>query len=605
MTEMSDLGKSRLRFGPFEVDLSTRELRKAETRVKLSGQPFEILTALLERPGQLVTRDELRKRVWSDDTYVDFSHGLNAAVNKLREALCDSADDPRYIETLPRRGYRFIADIEAISTVPDAVVISPPGRSDKEVAPIPNETSACLVQQCAVTSIQGSAQPTAVPPNPSSQSPAPAWKPSLIDDWESTVPVKRGTLVQLFSIIAGTVLITLGTTIFWWHWTQPPSSSEFEARLKQAAPEIAEQAVRSLKQAEPAIAEQAERALKQAAEHAHTPAAPSADSRHRERSPEAPNPKANVSGSPVTDDPALVRLAASGERLKLPEEGQSLGSPAIFRLDLKRIGAANPLTPIVAGRDSIAGPQPSPDGTRLVFMAGSNKSMDIWVCNADGSSPRRLTTSGKTGTPRWSPDSRWIAFDSDGRFGRSGIYLVPANGGAVRTLVEDSANNSVPSWSRDGKYIYFASNAGFGWEGDQVWKVPADGGQAVQVTRHGGFSGFESMDGQTFYYAKHREEHPEIWQVPANGGAESKVSLLHPSTWASWAVTNSGILLLSEYNGRASELQYYDFATRSIHSLATLEKASFWLAAAANGSSIWYSELTDDQARQVFKAGLD
>ena len=375
--------------------------------------------------------------------------------------------------------------------------------------------------------------------------------------------------------------------------------------LKQAQPEIQEQAVRSLLHAQPEIAKQDERALKQEAESAHSPAAPSVDSGHRERSPEAPKPKPNVIEAPAADDSVLLRLANSGQRRTLPQEGQSLTSPAIFRLDLKHIDSANPLTPIVAGRDAIAGPQPSPDGTRLVFMAGSNRSMDIWVCNADGSSPRRLTTSGKTGTPRWSPDSRWIAFDSDGRFGRSGIYVVSADGGAVRTLVEDSANNSVPSWSRDGKYIYFASNAGSGWEGDQVWKVPEAGGQPVQMTRHGGFSGFESMDGQTFYYAKHREEHPDIWQVPANGGAESKVSLLHPSTWASWAVTNRGILLLSEYQGQASELQYYDFATHSIHSLATLEKASFWLAAAANGSSIWYSELTDDQARQVFKAGLD
>ncbi len=90
-----------------------------------------------------------------------------------------------------------------------------------------------------------------------------------------------------------------------------------------------------------------------------------------------------------------------------------------------------------------------------------------------------------------------------------------------------------------------------------------------------------------------------------NGGTESRVSLLHPTTWASWALTNKGILLLSEYTDQASELQYFDFATHSIHSLATLEKASFWLASSPKGTSIWYSELTDIQARQVFKAGLD
>lgn len=95
-----------------------------------------------------------------------------------------------------------------------------------------------------------------------------------------------------------------------------------------------------------------------------------------------------------------------------------------------------------------------------------------------------------------------------------------------------------------------------------------------------------------------------FWQVPVNGGAESRVTPLHPTTWAAWAVTNNGIMLLSEYSGGASELQYYDFATRGIHSLATLEKASFWLSASTNGTSVWYSELTDYQAHQVFKASL-
>jgi len=102
----------RARFGPFEVDLRTHELWKFGTRLKLIGQPFEILAVLLRNSGELVMREELRSRLWPADTFVDFNHGLNAAVNKLRDALSDSADDPRYVETLPRRGYRFIAKVE-------------------------------------------------------------------------------------------------------------------------------------------------------------------------------------------------------------------------------------------------------------------------------------------------------------------------------------------------------------------------------------------------------------------------------------------------------------------------------------------------------------
>ena len=115
LIEMTSKESNRARFGPFEVDLHTHELWKHGTRLKLVGQPFEILAMLLSRPGELVTRDEMRARLWPSDTFVDFNHGLNAAVNKLREALSDSAENPHYIETLPRRGYRFMAAIEWIT----------------------------------------------------------------------------------------------------------------------------------------------------------------------------------------------------------------------------------------------------------------------------------------------------------------------------------------------------------------------------------------------------------------------------------------------------------------------------------------------------------
>ena len=100
-----------VRFGPFEADFRAGELRKHGVKLKLVGQPFEVLVVLLERPGQLVTREELRARLWPTDRFVDFDHSLNAAVNKLRDALSDSAEKPNYVETLPRRGYRFISAV--------------------------------------------------------------------------------------------------------------------------------------------------------------------------------------------------------------------------------------------------------------------------------------------------------------------------------------------------------------------------------------------------------------------------------------------------------------------------------------------------------------
>ncbi len=101
-----------VRFGVYEVDLRAGELRKSGVKIKLQGQPFQILALLLERPGEVVTREEIQKKLWPADTFVDFEHSLNAAVKRLREALGDSADNPRFVETLPRRGYRFIYPVE-------------------------------------------------------------------------------------------------------------------------------------------------------------------------------------------------------------------------------------------------------------------------------------------------------------------------------------------------------------------------------------------------------------------------------------------------------------------------------------------------------------
>ena len=100
-----------IRFGLFELDLKAGQLSRNGTKLRLPQQPLQLLAVLLERPGEIVTRDELRQRLWSSDVFVDFDHGLNKSIQKLRDALGDSATSPRYIETIPRVGYRFIAPV--------------------------------------------------------------------------------------------------------------------------------------------------------------------------------------------------------------------------------------------------------------------------------------------------------------------------------------------------------------------------------------------------------------------------------------------------------------------------------------------------------------
>jgi len=130
-----------VRFGVFEVDLRSAELRKQGVRVRLQEQPFQVLAALLERPGEVVTREELIHRLWADGTVVDFDRGLNAAITRLRQALSDGAEVPRYVETVARRGYRFIAPIETIDDNGQAPSLPVPALSTR----LPKQSSGPMV----------------------------------------------------------------------------------------------------------------------------------------------------------------------------------------------------------------------------------------------------------------------------------------------------------------------------------------------------------------------------------------------------------------------------------------------------------------------------
>jgi DNA-binding winged helix-turn-helix (wHTH) protein len=130
---MTDTGPARrYRFGVFEADAATGELRRQGIRVRLNAQPFQVLVMLLERPGQLLTREEISAELWPDGTFVDYEHGVNSAVNRIREALKDAASSPRFVETLARRGYRFVAPVEQIEAHEDVSARLEEARSTGE-----------------------------------------------------------------------------------------------------------------------------------------------------------------------------------------------------------------------------------------------------------------------------------------------------------------------------------------------------------------------------------------------------------------------------------------------------------------------------------------
>ena len=135
MSEKTELSPTRvLRFGVFQVNLAARELRKHGVRIRLPGQPFRVLSILLERPGQVVSREEMRDKLWDSETFVDYERSLNSAIRKLRAVLGDSQESSRYIETVPRIGYRFIAPVEQIPSLaeaPRAGLLEPPPSAPK------------------------------------------------------------------------------------------------------------------------------------------------------------------------------------------------------------------------------------------------------------------------------------------------------------------------------------------------------------------------------------------------------------------------------------------------------------------------------------------
>jgi Tol biopolymer transport system component len=260
------------------------------------------------------------------------------------------------------------------------------------------------------------------------------------------------------------------------------------------------------------------------------------------------------------------------------------------------MGKSTPPTEVISSTRDDSGPQISPDGKRIAFHSARSGSYQVWVCESDGSKPVQLTSLGLSGVPRWSPDGQQIAFDSRGESPDANIYVINAEGGSPRRLTTESSNDVVPTWSRDGRWIYFSSNRSGGWD-LQLWKSLAEGGQAVQVTKHGGVAAVESSDGKFIYYAKFSG--PGIWKMPVDGGEESLVfDQLEPGFWGNWALTDQGIYFVNLDAKRNPTIKFFDFATGRIKQVAAPERMPVWglvgLAVSPDGRWILYAQVDQD-----------
>jgi Tol biopolymer transport system component len=257
-------------------------------------------------------------------------------------------------------------------------------------------------------------------------------------------------------------------------------------------------------------------------------------------------------------------LSYSSHRLAYSRQ---LRNSNIWRLDLQAKTQA-PQT-IISSTFREASPQYSPDGKRIVFYSNRSGLNQIWVCDADGTRAAQLTsmTGNITGTPRWSPDGKQISFDSNSG-GDWQIYVMDADGGKPKRLTDDKQNNFVASWSQDGRWIYFTK----GNSDEQIWKVPAQGGAAVQVTRHGGSGPTESADGRTLFYIKALGgNRSSLWRMPVAGGDEVQV---RPMIFRyNYVLTPTGVYYdTPTQQDKPSTIEHLEFATGKVTTLHTLIK---------------------------------
>jgi Tol biopolymer transport system component/predicted Ser/Thr protein kinase len=287
--------------------------------------------------------------------------------------------------------------------------------------------------------------------------------------------------------------------------------------------------------------------------------------------------RVSVSGGapqPITmagEDTQSPTISRDARRMAFVRSTQVEG---VWRLDLQNDGAAGKVIKVIGSTRIDTSPNLSRDGKRIVFGSNRSGTFEIWVAGPDGSNPVQLTTmGGHAGTPRWSPDGRRVAFDAHIK-DNADIYVISGEGGAPRRLTTNPAIESIPAWSADGRWIYFNSDRTGKRE---IFRVPADGGPETQMTHHGAYEAMESPDGKVLYFLKERSNSP-IWKMPSQGGEESPA--MESATvlgFNRWQPFDDGIYFVQR-TGRSfppeDKIQFFDFATRKIKTLARMEKPS-------------------------------
>jgi len=721
------------RFGVFEVDTRRQELRRSGAPVKIREQSFRILVFLVEHAGDIVTREDLRQVLWPSDTFVDFDHSLNTAVMKLREVLGDSTERPLYIETIPKRGYRFIAPLfqpaesstQTVSASPalepvDSVPSQPEIANSRRLRPSSQHRPVLLLLVLSIlVSISAISfllmhRPTMLRTSdsherkllrtaPVTSAAGDAISPVFSPDGREIAFVWDGADRKGYDLYVQLIGAELPLRLTYVNrglvgppaWSPDGSQIAFERcdgnhdgvfvtpalggeerQLTSAAclytlpSPVAWMAkgneVLMVDRCSPSgrfgvvnfsLATGAKRCLtvpgKDASEDSGDAFALSPDGATIAFLRTTVSLCCDIYKVPVTGGTA-TRVTSGGDRgcntlselgcnglmwtpdgrslvfvddqsklsslLRISIDGGSIdrestypsigsfnrdGSRFIYSQHVRTDPASVWRVELAAGGGSVVAKnkiissqfpeldaQPSPDGTRVVWMSMRTGSEEIFASDAAGHDQKQLTHLDRySGTPRWSPDSKWIAFDSYKPGGHAEIALVEPDGRNLHSVISAPFDCAVPSWSRDGKSIYYSGNQNGVW---QVWKHNLDTGNDVQMTRQGGFNAFESSDGKTIYYSRFFEA--GIWKLPSTGGAETVVVAGRPQVgfWGHYAVTTDGLYFLNSDGSPRPTIEFYKFATSKVSPVLSLdEKAARLqpsLSATADGKTLYFTQ---------------